>query len=157
MFFRRIPPLEDEAELFQRVETWRNNISQTKTTALYDAVFFEKLTAEKGLDFATAFLFHHLTHHPRYAEAIWQIQEFQKREELAPIAKEAIVALIPGAFYGEHPETGADGQTIRETATQLGFQAELVPVQSVGSLTENAQIICDWLHQQPSVPIILVS
>jgi hypothetical protein len=67
------------------------------------------------------------------------------------------VAIAPGAFYVEHPYTGADGQAVREAAHAVGCRTELIPAASIGTPTLNGQIICDWLRQRQDEKIILVS
>lgn len=67
------------------------------------------------------------------------------------------IGLVPGAFYLEHTNTGADGAMVRRILAGLGHEAELIPVQSFGSLTDNARIICEWLRRPHDAPVILVS
>jgi hypothetical protein len=67
------------------------------------------------------------------------------------------IGLVPGAFYREHSHTGADGAHVLKILDQLGHQAELIPVQSFGSLSDNADIIVDWVKRQAAIPVLLIS
>ena len=51
------------------------------------------------------------------------------------------VAIVPGAFYVEHPETGADGRFVLEEAARLGCRTARVPLLSFGPLRENARTL----------------
>jgi len=67
------------------------------------------------------------------------------------------IGLVPGAFYREHANTGADGALVLGILNGLGYQVELIPVHSFGSLADNARIIADWVDRQTATPIILIS
>ena len=72
-------------------------------------------------------------------------------------ADRVTVVVVPGAFYREHPESGADGGFVLEQARRLGCKTALVPFDSFGTLKHNVQFLCDWLRRQPTGPLILVS
>jgi hypothetical protein len=57
----------------------------------------------------------------------------------------------------ERPDIGGDGRLVRETAERFGWDSDLIPLVSIGSITENARRICDWLARQGEEKIILVS
>src|SRR5258705_70841 len=64
-------------------------------------------------------------------------------------AQESVTfGIVPGAFYREHKNTGANGERIAAILRGLGVPTELVPVRSFGRLEENARIINDWLRAQ---------
>lgn len=67
------------------------------------------------------------------------------------------IGLVPGAFYREHTNTGAEGTLVLRILASLGHEAELIPVHSFGSLADNARIICDWLRRPHDAPVILIS
>jgi hypothetical protein len=115
------------------------------------------LVKKKGIDFATAFLYERVissAEHRRAIEELRRSGNVSKPEFLAP---DVTLAVAPGAFYLEYPETGADGLKIRSAAESLGCQAELIPTNSVGTLDENAELIVSWLLQHRGKRIILAS
>ncbi len=65
--------------------------------------------------------------------------------------------VVPGALYVERPDIGGDGRVVREVAESFGWGTDLIPLVSVGSVTENARRICTWLAQHTDEKIILVS
>jgi hypothetical protein len=68
------------------------------------------------------------------------------------------LALVPGILYREHPETGADGQVLREVAKRHGWPLEVIESEETGSLARNTRHLLDWLEQRRSSSrIILVS
>jgi hypothetical protein len=141
----------EEHALLNRAANWPG-CSWAELTP--DAV--RRLTRREGIDFATALLFHRArcseTHGPfiRRLEAMpeWPVGDW---------VRDTTVGIVPGAFYVEHPETGADGSLILEQAARLGCHTARVPVRSFGTLRENARILSEWLVRQPERPLILVS
>lgn len=67
------------------------------------------------------------------------------------------ILVVPGMFYKEHPEVGADGQLIVSIARQCGFDAEVLPIKSKGSITDNVSIINEALQQEKADKIWLLS
>jgi hypothetical protein len=70
---------------------------------------------------------------------------------------DVVLVIAPGAFYREHPKTGADGKSLCQVAETLGCRTHVIPTQSVGSAAVNGQIICDWLERRGERNIILCS
>lgn len=52
---------------------------------------------------------------------------------------------------------GSDGRQIREAAEDFGCRTGLVPLASLGSVSENARRLAAWLEQQRNEKLILVS
>lgn len=69
------------------------------------------------------------------------------------------IILIPGMFYKEHPETGANGQLITDIAQKFGFEVECIPIQSRGSISANARLINEKLtgEKHPNIWLISIS
>ena len=67
------------------------------------------------------------------------------------------IVIVPGAFYKEKPDTGADGRIILESARRLGIATAIVPLHSFGPVAENAALLADWLRQRTNRPVVLVS
>jgi hypothetical protein len=70
-----------------------------------------------------------------------------------------VVAIAPGAFYREHPETGADGRELIEMSKQpWGWQCQCIATESIGTTDRNATLINEYLQQKlRSHRVILVS
>ena len=75
----------------------------------------------------------------------------------APLRDAVLVGIVPGAFYREHKNTGADGARVMSILRQVGFRAEVVPVRSFGRVEENAAIIRDWLRRQEGRRVALIA
>ncbi|HTO52544.1 MAG TPA: hypothetical protein VMR50_04085 [Myxococcota bacterium] len=79
------------------------------------------------------------------------------REPRAP-GRDLRLAIVPGILYREHPETGADGQLLREVAAARGWSIERVELAETGRLTQNAAALLDWLERRAGQgPWVLVS
>ncbi|MCA9009055.1 MAG: hypothetical protein KDB01_04880, partial [Planctomycetaceae bacterium] len=60
-------------------------------------------------------------------------------------ARPLLVAVVPGAFYREHPEVGADGRELIELSAQQAWDCERIPTESLGTPLTNAKIINSYL------------
>lgn len=113
----------------------------------------QRLSEVEGLDFATALLF----------ERVLRIQGnryFSDRTntiDSLDLTKPPLIGIIPGAFYLEHKNTGADGAAVAKILNSISCRAKLVPVESFGSLSTNAAIIANWLLNHRGQKIALVS
>jgi hypothetical protein len=114
-----------------------------------------KVAHEQGLEFATAVL------HDRVLRLPENRAFLQRVNAIKPVLANdfPIVGIIPGAFYLEHNNTGADGAQIATILRSINCRVERVPVESFGSLTKNAAIIGDWLshHQEQRVALVTLS
>ena len=107
----------------------------------------------RGIDFATAVLYSH------FVDRLQQdSRHFADRPHgvRTPSAAPKIV-VAPGAFHREHPEAGGDGSQIVAAAEQRGWESEVLPTESLGTLDTNAECIVAWLERQPQRRCILVS
>ena len=138
-----------EKNLLVRAAAWG------KCPALADCTP-EKLlavTQPHGLEFATAVLYDRVLNHPEHRAFFQRVQA--RTEFIAP--PPTLVGIIPGAFYLEHKNTGADGARVVAIVETLGCRVERVPLESFGSLARNAKIIADWLAQKKGERIVLIS
>jgi hypothetical protein len=120
------------------------------------AAWVQQLSEREGIDFATALLYDRLLRSAEHGTFIERMETLT--EKLTTLRRlDATLVIVPGGFYVEFPHTGADGRVLREAAAQFGCTAELVPLASFGSLTENVRILCDWLTSRPAGNVILVS
>jgi hypothetical protein len=113
------------------------------------------LTGRKGIDFATALLYDRLRKSPRHGELLRQCAGAPLASLPREVKQPWIV--VPGAFYREHPETGADGAAIQSRAAILGIPCQVVPTGSFGSLDSNAAILEQCLRGRGGAPAVLIS
>jgi hypothetical protein len=116
-------------------------------------VKFLEVFREHGLDFATALLFDRLLKHPNHSGFYRRVQSGS--EVLS--GKLPLVGIVPGAFYREHKNTGANGARVAAILKSIGCQVEIVPVESFGSLKRNATIIAQWVQVRKNQPLILIT
>ena len=108
-----------------------------------------------SLDDATAQLYERIVSIPENAAFLKAARDY---EQCAGLHAD-IIGVVPGAFYREHRNTGADGARIFRIAQGLNCDAELIPIASFGTLNENARIIAGWLvaHRGKRVALISLS
>jgi hypothetical protein len=117
----------------------------------------QQLAGREGTDFATALMYDRLCRSDEHGRFIRAVDATPDTSEARALLRDVTVAIVPGAFYVEHPETGADGRFVRDEAARLGCRTTCVPLLSFGPLRENARRLLDWLNVQPPQPIVLVS
>lgn len=147
------PISADDQELLTRAAVFAATGSLSEVTR--ETV--QKLSAQHGVDFATALLYDRVTRSPLHSPFISAINQWPGMHAFSVPERKPIVAVVPAAFYKENPESGADGKLICEEACKLGLRTELIPVSSTGTLAENAVQIRSWLTSHNKEPIILVS
>jgi hypothetical protein len=141
-----------ERELFERVARYPEAVPWDEVTA----GLVRQIAESEGTDFATAWLYARLRNSPVHGPWMEQLGEAtgSERDDRRP---GATVVIVPGAFYREYPQSGADGQVVREEAERLGFATDRVPLLSFGSLRANARMLGDWLARDRRENLILVS
>lgn len=115
-----------------------------------------RLAAERGIDVATAGLREHLRREGRLIRGS-EDGNHSPAEDYSDVAQGAALAIVPGAFYREYPQTGADGAALIAAARALGCHATLVPTPSIGTLAEGADALLAWLEAQTADRIVLAS
>jgi hypothetical protein len=115
------------------------------------------MAAREGVDAATTLLYRAMRDSPGHGSFIDMIQAPDRRAAPCGPPGDVKLAIVPGAFYREHPRSGADGRVVRAQAEHLGWPIELIPLASTGSVLENARTICDWLGKQRESRVVLVS
>lgn len=56
------------------------------------------------------------------------------------------ILVLPGMFYRQHPEVGADGHLIIEIARRWGFDVEWLALDGTGSVTSNSRMLHERLR-----------
>jgi hypothetical protein len=113
----------------------------------------QEFSKSKGIDLATALLYDRVLRQPANRELFERICSGNIRRLKDP----PLVGIVPGAFYLEHKNTGADGQEIAKHLESIGCRVEIIPVKSFGPLVENGAIILHWLNSHHDKQIALVS
>jgi hypothetical protein len=145
------PDSIDDAQLLEAARRWHG----APDIDSLSSVVLERLTAERGIDFATAVLYDRLCRRTDVAELLSQYS--QHRSWSGATIPAGRLAIVPGALYREHPQTGADGSAILREADRIGWRCELVPLASAASPRENGIQLCHWLRRQSRDPLVLVS
>jgi hypothetical protein len=112
-----------------------------------------RVARERGLDFATALLYDRVLQCPENREFFQRVNA----TGLSVVGNPPLVGIVPGAFYLEHKNTGADGAQIATILKSINCRVERVPVASFGSLAHNAAIVADWLSQRREQRVALIS
>lgn len=140
--------VEHERDILRRASEWPGHPTLAELTPEATQGIGER----HGIDFATALLYNRIKRSPHHAEFIAELESRPPSVNTGRVT----IALVPGAFYKEHPGTGADGRLIGNAMRLLGCGVETIPLASLGSLEENARIIHDWLTARASQDEILI-
>ncbi len=73
-------------------------------------------------------------------EIVKKVPDFSK--------KNILFVMIPGMFYKDNPQVGADGKSFRVLANKLGMKDVLIPIDQTGTVQNNAKIICDFIEKE---------
>jgi hypothetical protein len=145
------PRTEYERGLLARAAGWPGCGDVADLTA----AVLQEIATQHGIDFAAALLYDRVHRSPQHADFIRRLEACPETHPSRRL--DATVVIVPGAFYVEYPHTGADGRLLREEAAHFGCPSELIPLPSLGHLSETAALICEWLAARPAGPVILVS
>jgi hypothetical protein len=146
-----MPLKADEKVLLERAASWPEYASWMELTP----ETLQLLAIALGHDFAVALLYDRLRCSRKHGAFIREMEV--PRTEGPWTRSPATLAIVPGAFYRERPETGADGRRLFTIAARLGCRAKLIPVAGFGSPSENARTLADWLTARPEEEFVLVS
>ncbi len=103
------------------------------------------------VDKAAALFYYRSIEEPKNKKFISYLDQKQKEllKKLPDYTKKNILlAFVPGMFYKDNPQVGADGKSFRVIATQLGIKETLIPVEQTGTGEENAKIICKFIEDE---------
>lgn len=140
-----------DTDVLRRAADW----PEYQNCAALTETVLRQVTAEHGIDFATALLHDRLCRRSLEQQAF--LEDLEAMAGGTGLASDFRVVVVPGAFYREYGHTGAGGEVVLEAARTLGCRAERVHIPSFDRLGKNARVLCDWLDQQHGEPIILVS
>jgi hypothetical protein len=110
-----------------------------------------------GIDAATTLLYQAIRSCSVHGPFIRRVEEIMGEPLSGSASLSVAFSIVPGAFYQEHPETGASGEDLRNVAEAMGCSTYLVPTKSLGKIQENAAIILEWLLSSKEERIVLCS
>jgi hypothetical protein len=139
----------EDKDLLARAAAWDQCPALTDCSPLK----LTEIAGTQGLEFATAVLYDRVL---RDVENRKFFQKIQTGDSCAPLPP-TLVGIIPGAFYREHKNTGADGARLARIVESMNCPVERVPVDSFGSLAGNAALIADWLLRHKQQRVLLIS
>jgi hypothetical protein len=111
---------------------------------------------ERDHDPTVAYLYDHLRKAPQhrdFAERLERPGSARRRS----LPRNVLVGVVPGAFYAERPETGAGGEAVLAMVQSLGVAVERVPLPSLASCQQNAELLHLWCEQRVDRRLIIVS
>src|SRR4051812_26404883 len=109
----------DEYDLLDRAADWPQYPCRSDLTA----EVLRQVAAAHGYDFAVAVLYDRLRRSPEHGPFIRRVDRgTDDNAETLP----GVLAIVPGAFYRERPDTGADGRRLVAVAERLGCRAECI-------------------------------
>lgn len=145
--------LLDDIVLSSQEQALLNEAAQTPFSAeLQTAEHTRELSQSQGLDYATTWLFQHLTDPDQHGTFI---SEVNKISPCSGSSSDVSIAIVPGAFYREDPQSGANGSQVIEVAKQWHMPVSHAPIPSFGSITESAGILLQWLKALPNDAILV--
>jgi hypothetical protein len=108
-----------------------------------------------GIHHSTAALYQYLKNTHR--EFISEMDSYASAIKAS--ARPVKLLLIPGMFYKEYVNFGADGALIRKVAEKFGFEVELLETKSKGSVSANKEILLKKLatDRHPNIWIVSFS
>lgn len=139
----------DDKDLLARAAAW----DQCQALSDCSSPKLAEVAQKQGLEFATAVLYDRLLRHPEHGAFFQRVWDQNNARVDDPMR----VGIIPGAFYREHQNTGADGARIVAIVKSMNCPVDLVPVESFGSLARNASLIADWLLEHRHERIVFIS
>jgi hypothetical protein len=116
----------------------------------------QEITRSEGVDFTTALLFDRIRRSERCGPFIARLEG---ADGDGPFAwpPGVTLAVVPGAFHAERPESGADGKFLVELARRHGGTAAVAPLPSFGSIGAGARVLVGWLRGRPEENLLLAS
>jgi hypothetical protein len=143
-------PLSDEIALSERARSYLPGLSSPPTSSEIN-----RLCQTHSNDLA-ARVFYEGILKSQHGEFIRRIDSLPTQNTVNPRPGQKLI-IVPGMFYKEHPEVGADGTLARTIADRFGFKSEIIALKSTGSITQNSDILAQRLEHEHTAPIWLLS
>jgi len=146
----------DEVDLARQVaptvERLRGEIPDTRG--------LREVMLSKGVDFATMLYFqaiHASPLHGEFARLIDGLPASGMAGPPAPGTSCGKLLIVPAMFYRERPALGGEGRLVAEVANSCGFETEILPIGSRGSVTENQALVWEALVREARSDLWLFS
>lgn len=123
--------------------------------ALPGGEYLRQLTHEHGTELATMIFYQSILSTSEHHNFITGVDNTEIQKEYSQ--QEITLFIVPAFFYKEYPEVGGDGKHIKEVAISCGINAEIVPILSTGTVTENCKILKTALTHSNAKEIWLFS
>ena len=149
---------EDEKEYLN----WAASLKEYPLLSDLNREVLQKITKDSlDVDKATALFYHRVTEEPLNKSFLSYIEkkEMEYIEKIPNYSEEKVLlAVVPGMFYKDNPNVGADGKVLRNIAKEIGLLEELIQIDQTGTLEQNAETICNFIkNENKSKGIILAS
>ncbi|MES9987781.1 MAG: hypothetical protein ABW077_07690 [Candidatus Thiodiazotropha endolucinida] len=143
-------PLCDEVALSLQAKAHLETCSSPPTSSQ-----IRELSRAGSSDLAARVLYEGLlaSHHGDFVRYLDGLPDDQPVTQAEPVR----LLIVPGMFYREHPEVGADGGLALEIARRFGFDAEIVALKSTGSVSQNSEILTERLEREQGAALWLLS
>lgn len=103
------------------------------------------LAGNLDANLASSVLHQALLREPHYGDFIRQVDRSPEAAVKVPGAP--LLIIVPGMFYRDYPEIGADGGLVAGIAEKFGFEVVTAPTLSLGSVAENLEILHAFLNR----------
>ncbi len=147
-------PLGDEVELERRARALIAGYACPLSPA-----DVQDICVQHGLEIATRAWYESLllSHHGEFKSCI-DAFDIDALQRLDPNTRQRYrLLIVPGMFYREHPEVGADGRLIADIAARVGVEYEIIDIASRGSIRDNSKRISAALERSAGRNTWLVS
>lgn len=148
---------DDELEYL----AWAENLKRYPAIADLTPEVLSTLTRETSdIDKTSALFYNRLlrdsTNHELFSFVEMKESELQQTKALPSYPDFTLIA-VPGMFYKDNPETGADGSGLRALAQKLHMKDGIFEIQQTGTVEANGRAICDYLSTTSHTKIILAA
>jgi hypothetical protein len=142
-----------ESDLLARAKQWpfHNDWGELNADTL------QGIVQQEGIDFATSLLYVRLRRSPNHGPIIQDVERRATRSNGEKQETGVKVLIVPGGCHEENSDSRECLRLVHQEVTRLGFEAEIVPTASFGSLADNAQIIQSSLRSRLDLPVVVVS
>lgn len=119
------------------------------------AATINALAGNLDANLASSVLHQALLREPRYGDFIREVD--RSPETAVKVQGAPLLIIVPGMFYRDYPEIGADGGLVAGIAEKFGLEVVTAPTLSLGSVAENLKILHEFLNRAATREFWLVS
>ena len=141
--------------------SWAQGVKDLpRLTDLSPAALRSVLFATKDMDMASALFYTRAIEDPLTRQYLSYLERARVRwaGKLPDLSKAGLrFVVIPGMFYADNSELGADGRQLRAIATKMGLSSHLLRVDQTGPVDTNAHFLCDYLKTLPAARSVILA